>query len=63
MSKAVTEKDVRYAVEYGGQRLVRSYDQNRRPAVQFHLMPSGLRVPPAVANTIPQTGVEGHDEP
>lgn len=50
--KPLTEKDVRYAVEFGHEKLVRSYDEARRPATQFHLQPSGLRVDPSVANRI-----------
>ncbi len=49
MGKSLTEKDVRYAVEFGGQRLVRTFDALRKPQVQFHLQPSGLPVDKAVA--------------
>lgn len=52
--KALTRKDVLYALEYGGQKLVRSFDEKRRPATQFHLQPSGQRVEPSIANSIHQ---------
>jgi hypothetical protein len=39
--KALTLKDVFYALEYAGERLGVTYDRASKPHTQYHLFPSG----------------------
>ncbi len=42
--KTATTKDVRYALEYGKERLIRTYDMDSHKTV-YTLSPSNIRVP------------------
>ncbi len=42
--KTATEKDVRYALEYGNERLIRTYDMVSHKTL-YTLSPSNLKVP------------------
>lgn len=55
--KAVTVKDVLYALQFAGERLLRTHqmDERRNNGIAFTLSKSGLPVPPKVAQTVMQS--------
>jgi hypothetical protein len=39
--RKVTVKDIRYALQFGGERLIKTFSQDGRRGIQYSLSPSG----------------------
>lgn len=53
-AKSVTRKDALYALQFGGERLLRTYvhDERTRGGAVFSLSKTGLRVDPNIASAL-----------
>jgi len=54
LPKSATRKDVLYALQFGGERLLRTYVHDERPkgGAVFSLSKTGIRVDPNIATTL-----------
>jgi hypothetical protein len=50
--KSVTLKDVRYALEFGHERLIKTITHGKRDPAEYHLDPSGYQVSGKIAQQI-----------